>query len=311
MYIHFNLDLDTMQNLLTLLKPTIALASAALLANCDGPAPRTAADDLSLDARYDVAELSANSTDTVLMPSFLEVSDIITHNLSASTDELGPIFVNEIHSNQGLSVNSIGQLFTTEGAITAPTIVHNYETTSDRTIGIFSLSPNNGWASTVQDSVVEADFNDRIAALVAAGAGSADSLHEALNNSARTDTELTPALMNAIGSLSLVASENADIDHLTPHPDQYVTQVLVLRHRDISYTPTSTNADLLNSNIISGTFVMTESYMHVVIVNDDTGLNRVIFDPDAFPSGDSGSFSKIDTEIATSGGSFTIQINQL
>ena len=252
---------------------TVLTLASVSLTSCDsGPVNTAGSANFELGNRYDAALLAANSTDIVVMPNFLLSGDTFTHDVFfdfSFAGDLGEFSVGFEATDAPIEVNSVGQISVTTVGQTSNPVAYIYDGPS----ATFEIAEQNAFSTTDSDEVIRNRFEISTEAFGNNEFAQGGSLSTAITGD--VDSAESQAIIEAaIESLGINALTGGDtFGEIFGISD---TGVRVLFRRTISYVPTSTNADLLSTGIISGNVTFDDEIVAIVVLAPHDGRGEVL-----------------------------------
>lgn len=272
------------------IKPLLIPFSAAVMfSGCDSTTPlNTLSDDIevSFDTRgIDMEAAEADPTGIAKMPKFLLSSDKLEHGNIASLD------IRQLTQLDDGVINSAGQLRIDYITLTWKRSENTPE------LAVFTVSSQNAWPFT--DEERQEYFTGIMDSIIAAAGGSSNSINQALNNV--LDSSTPKVLTDAASSAGLVTAIGPE-----PWPVPGALQPYVLMERSIIYTVTSTNQQLIDDGIISGTFLFSDTWGYPAFLSEEDEGEEPKYDQVVLEEISEG---KLLTLVDEEAGTFTITIN--
>lgn len=261
--------------LLAILSLTLGVAA---ITNCDSNTPLIQNNSFSLDdsllsTRFNLVELENNRNAIAQMPTNLTTQDLISYNSFTETFTENNV---NFPTSDGEDEGVLRPL--SSGAVVIEQRRYIYSRSSiDPTEATLELATS--------DQVSGPEFDAGMLAIAQTGEGRPGSLSSTLTtskfpvNSANIfslNAEEKEAIRAAVSSLGYVAVDipNATAVGRGRQGDTVqvdVDNIVVLTNRRFTHTVTSTNADILDSGIIRGTFTLIDTYYDLALeasVND-------------------------------------------
>jgi len=243
--------------MLKFIKPILLPFTAALLVTgCDSSLSTDNTDeiDINLAARgIDLIAATANPGAVAEMPKFFLPTDQFVYSnwtYTRAPSEITPLPIIPLKIASA-TINSAGEL-------RVDNLTHTWKRReSDPNIGSFSLGPQHVWPLSDRNKVDV--FQENMDNVIAVAAGSSGSVNQALNNQINSSTSgiLTDA-SDSIGHYTEVGPEAWINGALQPY---------VLMEREVTYTVTSSNQDLLDFGTVSGTFEVMDRYGLITLLS--------------------------------------------
>lgn len=214
----------------------LALGVTFTHSSCDS-SPQSEDNILSVSSRgIDLVAVSANPNAIAEMPRILLPGEIISHS---DDDQL---------ALRGVSQLGTAAVINSAGGLDIDNISLQYgKSEVNPNTGLFRLASKNAFPDI--DINIRSDFQARMDTLITASNGAEDSLQSALGVPIITN-DTWRAVLRAARSIGILTALGPE-----PDPGSADTELpLVLINRVITYTVTSTNQDLLDTQTISGTY---------------------------------------------------------
>jgi len=272
------------KNQITLATASVVIAIPFLgLTSCDsGEVNTEGVGSFELGDRFDEEELTLNSTATAEVPRFFLEGDSFTFDIDfadidPAVEEYGRGFT---AADDPIVIDGSGQFSNAEGQSVTDNVLYLYDGSE------FNIAIQNSFvASATNDDAIRDEFEEFTANFSDLGEDFGSTLINLLEdfNVSQAASETYVAVIetggfigSANGALSISNNFFAANGILAP------TQATVRLDRVISFVPTSTNADLLATNQISGNVIITDTYSTISIANPgDNDLNFLTLEPEA------------------------------
>lgn len=253
--------------------------SATFFSGCDSDTPLNSNtfNILELDSRYDTQFLTDNSTLTAKMPANLISSDVITYTIDPSLTDTAEHFArNNVPApkTDGLGDWQLQPLNSGAISIEGRRYVYTGNNSSVNSATI-SMSP--------ADRIIGPVFDSGMASIAFTGAGISQSLSTVLTTNKypvdsasifNLNADEKEAIRLAVKNLGYVAVDMPFANAIgrgsqtnngirTVQVD--VANIVVLNDRTITHTVTSTNAEILSTGIVRGTFQIIDTYYDLAL----------------------------------------------